>query len=892
MTTSASHEPSFGRRQLFEPATNETHVIDGSRPFLVGRSQTAALPLFDPACARQHFQLVERAEQIWLEPLSDRSPTLVNGRRASEPTRLVHGAVIQAGSTELIFLERDDPTLIRSPRGFPGGLSAEPGEAKSQRGAETSSRPPSPSQSVASQSVAPPSSVSALSSASASPSASPPALAQITPMKTAGEKAAAGATSRGAAPSPPRAAAQRDRTIIAEAGADDEVATLDEQIRLAGQMLIGRDAERATIVLSHPQVSRVHAQIVLHEKTASVSDLNSANGTFVNGVRIQQITTVKRGDRIEIGPYALVFDGQSLISQSRVNNIELAARNLTRTVADRKTGAPLKLLDDISLVIRPREFVCLLGPSGSGKSTLLSALSARVPADEGRVTINGEDLYAGFEALKRDIAVVPQKDVMHEFLDVRTAIGYTARLRLPPDTQSGEFDRAVADMLDTVGLVKQSETQIRHLSGGQVKRASLANEIVSKPSLLFLDEVTSGLDEQTDRDMMQLFRQIADGGKTVVCITHSLANVEEHCHRVVILTEGGKLAFAGSPAEARKYFGIAKLGDVYDKLRSLPAEEWQSRFRSHPSYRAQTVGRPRDSSEVSSGTASGEIRDRLTDRLWLGVRQTQLLALRHLRIQLADLRSLSMMAMQCLIVAGLVTLLFGDVSAKSSAAEAKDSASIMFLMTVSALWFGCSNSAKEIVKERTIYQRERDVNLIDAAYLAAKFLLLGTIGVVQVLVLFAIVRFGTGVDAGWKAATMIASLALTGVALGLLISSVSGSTDMAVTLVPLVLIPQIVLAGAIAALEGTVVKLLAQLCVTAYWGYGGLVASLPEPTVEALRYEDWSFFNAMLVVMLHAVVFLAAAWTTLMVVGQGEAVYRRALDKWLKQPRADDGGRR
>ncbi|HND51578.1 MAG TPA: FHA domain-containing protein, partial [Pirellulaceae bacterium] len=432
MTTSASHEPSFGRRQLFEPATNETHVIDGSRPFLVGRSQTAALPLFDPACARQQFQLVERAEQIWLEPLSDRSPTLVNGRRASEPTRLTHGAVIQAGATQLVFLERDDPALMRAPQVSPINSAPASGGASTTSVAET----PVAETPVAKAPVAKTPDRPVVRTGPPIPAASSP------------ERPAAGMQST---PSAPRAAAaHRDRTIIAEAGADDEVATLDEQIRLAGQMLIGRDAERATIVLPHPQVSRVHAQIVLHEKTASVSDLNSANGTFVNGVRIQQITTVKRGDRIEIGPYALVFDGQSLISQSRVNNIELAARNLTRTVADRKTGAPLKLLDDVSLVIRPREFVCLLGPSGSGKSTLLSALSARVPADEGRVTINGEDLYAGFEALKRDIAVVPQKDVMHEFLDVRTAIGYTARLRLPPDTQPGEFDRAVADMLDTV----------------------------------------------------------------------------------------------------------------------------------------------------------------------------------------------------------------------------------------------------------------------------------------------------------------------------------------------------------------------------------------------------------------------------------------------------------
>ena len=103
-------------------------------------------------------------------------------------------------------------------------------------------------------------------------------------------------------------------------------------------------------------------------------------------------TVVRPNDRIDIGPYALVFDGQALLPCSRVDNVELTCRNLRRVVKDAATGQPLTLLDDISLVVRPGEFVCVLGPSGSGKSTLLSALSARTPLEQGHVTINGQDL--------------------------------------------------------------------------------------------------------------------------------------------------------------------------------------------------------------------------------------------------------------------------------------------------------------------------------------------------------------------------------------------------------------------------------------------------------------------------------------------------------------------
>ena len=128
------------------------------------------------------------------------------------------------------------------------------------------------------------------------------------------------------------------------------------------------------------------------------------------------------------------------------------ARNVSRVVINRETGKPLTLLDDITLVIRPREFVCLLGPSGSGKSTLLSALSGRTAPDGGSVLVNGQDLHAHFDALKQDIAVVPQKDILHDSLSVGDALWYTARLRLPPDLSRIEVESASSETLQTVNL--------------------------------------------------------------------------------------------------------------------------------------------------------------------------------------------------------------------------------------------------------------------------------------------------------------------------------------------------------------------------------------------------------------------------------------------------------
>ena len=395
-------------------------------------------------------------------------------------------------------------------------------------------------------------------------------------------------------------------------------------------------------------------------------------------------------------------------------------------------------------MVRPRELVCILGPSGCGKSTLLSALSARRPADEGSVLLNGEDLYAQFEALKQNLAVVPQEETLHDMLPLDAALRYTARLRLPSDMSRTEIENCVSAMLDSVRLSEHRATRIRQLSGGQRKRASWVNEAICNPSLIFLDEVTSGLDEQTDCEMMQLFRKMADDGKTVVCVTHRVGYVEETCHLAAILGPGGVLAFFGPPAEALAYFDVPRLGEVYQRLQERSPEEWKQRFRQSSQYQRYVEQRlPRDAPRKVL-PASRSRKSRSQESLVAG-RQLLLLVRRYLAILLADKGMLAMMLGQSLLIALLLSWVFGDISQPSVEAEARRvadvaapgvawaellpetqaefrqeaseaataslTAKILFLLGISCLWFGCNNAAKEIVKERAIYSRERDVGL-------------------------------------------------------------------------------------------------------------------------------------------------------------------------------------
>ncbi|MFO7901657.1 MAG: ATP-binding cassette domain-containing protein [Pirellulaceae bacterium] len=841
---------------LYECETQRMHPLGTTDCFVVGRSQQVDLPLIDPECSRQQFRVVRQANQFLLESLSHNTPTRCNGKVVDSSVALSHGALIEVGTTRFRFVAERKP--LRGP--FGSGPVSQPDQI---RGAG----------SVSSQSSTP----SAMSAEPTPSSVDPSSSVPNSPGSSLAPPGASANHGGGQIPG----GSPRLQTMLSTGSGEQEDISLDSPIVLDSEMLIGRDRERVQIHLPHTQVSRIHARVSMDKGTVVVADLDSTNGTFINGQRMTGPAILRCGDRITVGPYALTFDGVYLQPCSRENNVELVCRDIRRVVKDRTSGRSLTLLDDITLVVRPKEFMCLLGPSGSGKSTLLSALSARMPADKGTVTINGEDFYGTFDALKQDVAVVPQKDVLHDLLSLETAIDSTAKLRLPSDVSNPERQTAINEMLETVNLTERRKMKIQHLSGGQVKRASLANEIISKPSLLFLDEVTSGLDEQTDREMMELFRKIADGGKTVVCITHSLANVEKNCHLVVILTPGGKLAFVGSPAEALKYFEIKQLGDVYQKLMTKPAEEWKQAFLQHPFYNKYVTSRlPID--EAVSQTPVARQQPTVGERLELFVRQLKVLTDRYLRITVADTRSMAMVLGQCLLVAVLLVILFGNLEELQFAQEATYSRSLLFLMAISCLWFGCNNAAKEIVKERTIYTRERDINLMITSYYGSKVLLLGLLSVGQSLLLFVIVKSLTGLaGSAVGQGLFFAVLAFVGVTIGLLISATSDTTDMAVTIVPMALIPQIALANVVAEVEGFS-ELLARLFITAYWGFRGLATILPDDLAESIGSDEWSTVGALCVMLLHAIIFAGLAIFVLFRCDTGaNASGHRALDQWL-----------
>jgi ABC-type multidrug transport system ATPase subunit len=329
-------------------------------------------------------------------------------------------------------------------------------------------------------------------------------------------------------------------------------------------------------------VSRYHALVERVSAGLRLRDLASVNGVSVDGVRVTEAVLLQEGERVGIGPFLFSVRGGVVHTLDSSHSLRLEARDLERVVPAGQ-GRTRKLLEGINLVVNPGEFVSLLGPSGSGKSTLMDCLNGRRRATGGRVLANGEDFYRHFGNFRTSLGYVPQKDIVHSGLTVARALAYTARLRLPADTDPGEVAARVESVLSEMELVPHRDTLVGVLSGGQIKRVSLGAELLAQPCLLYIDEATSGLDAGTEARMMRLFRRLADEGRSIVCITHNVDNVDR-CHLALVLARG-KLVFCGPPAEAPRWFGVTRISDIYDRLQEKDPSAWEKEFAAGSLYR-------------------------------------------------------------------------------------------------------------------------------------------------------------------------------------------------------------------------------------------------------------------------------------------------------------------
>lgn len=598
---------------------------------------------------------------------------------------------------------------------------------------------------------------------------------------------------------------------------EPEGATTSDRVPLDHGLTVGRQVMPGQIVLDHPNVSRRHAAFEVADGAIVLRDLGGTNGTFVNGARLRGTRPLVPGDRIDIGPFELTFDVTALSRAWRVGNVELLVRDVSFDVRGSQTSrVQRRILHAANLRIGPSEFVVIIGVNGSGKSTLMNIMAGRAPPSEGAVLLNGGDLHANFPALKHDIAFVPQQDILHEQLTLRQALDYAARLRLPPDTTAEQRPAAVNDAALNVELLDRLDQRIGSLSGGQKKCASLASEILNRPSLLLLDEVTSGLDESTDWEIMRLLRRLADNGMTIIMVTHTLANVPAFCDKVVCMSRGGQPTFIGAPSEVLDFFAVHRLGEVFSRMDEYGAENWRAQFEATAGASVNLptaaearrklppldIKRPRESSSV--------ILRRLT-------RQGIILLQRNVRLLLADRRTLVMAVVQSLLIGGLMGYAFGDFGTGLERVNAQNA--LLLLLGLSAIWLGCNAASKEIVGELAIYRREHDINLSTAAFIGAKYLVSSVFTVMQLTVVYVLAAtLSSGIPGNRLEQFLLLSTgALAGTAMGLVVSAFANTRDQATTIVPLALVPQLILAGVLVPKLPDLAVAVAKVAVSGYW---------------------------------------------------------------------------
>lgn len=611
-------------------------------------------------------------------------------------------------------------------------------------------------------------------------------------------------------------------------------------------VLLGRDPN-ASLPLPSPNVSRRHATIDNDGQGRYILQDHSTNGVFVNGRRVSGSSVLSQGATIRIGPFTLVLRGDELLVQDTGNQIRLDADELI--IQDKNK----RRLDDISLAIEPGQFVALVGGSGAGKSTLMRSLLGVEALTQGVVYLNGDPLRDNYNIYCTQIGYVPQDDIIHRDLSVAEVLTYTARLRLPPDI---EVEQLVQKTLEDVEMSHRRNALVSQLSGGQRKRVSIAVELLADPKLFFLDEPTSGLDPGLDKKMMQLLRQLANQGRTVILVTHATTNIKL-CDRIVFLGDGGRLCYFGTPAESFQFFGVKNdFADIYNLLEK-PDNVIQiaDKFRQSNYYQRYVVNHLSPGTQILPPSGGKTRQTRVS--FW---QQLKILTRRYFQIQKRDRINLALALFTAPVGISLITLALKDkdtfLHPDTNPIRKNLASLVLFVFTSAALWVGLSSSLQEIIKETPIYLRERLVNLGLFAYLGSKVAILGGLAVLQSLLIVAVVLICfkspelQSISWGWGIGITTFMTLLASNSLGLLVSAAVKTSSQANSALPLLLIPQIIFSGVLFKIEG-IANTLSWLMISR-WS-AGAYGSLVNTNQDNLSL-DWMILG------LHTVAYLTATF--------------------------------
>ena len=456
-----------------------------------------------------------------------------------------------------------------------------------------------------------------------------------------------------------------------------------------------------------------------------------------------------------------------------------------------------QILHEVSISIQPGELVALVGGSGAGKTTLLEILAGVRAPSAGQVMHDGVRVDAGATP-GSGIGYVPQDDIIHVEMPLRRTLQYAARLRLPAGTSAQQADYVVDETMRDLDLADRGDVAVRMLSGGQRKRASIAVELLTRPGTIFLDEPTSGLDPSTSAEVVRLLRRLTGRGVTVVLTTHEPATIDR-CDQVVFLARNGYLAFAGTPLQARRYFGVDDLADVYRRLATEGTPgAWAQRFAACRQP-GETPAQPSEA-PVQTAPPGGRHSPSLLRQWWLLTRRNAEVLVRN-RLTLAILLG------SPVLVTAMMGMLFQPGAFERHGAADVGPAQIVFWVAFAGFFFGLTYGLLQIVGELAVFRREYRSGLSASAYVAAKIAVLVPALAAVTAVLLGVLRALDRLPAvGWDVyGSLLVTLlveAVSALALGLLASAAVSNAAQAALALPMLCFPQVLFAGAVVPVAG------------------------------------------------------------------------------------------
>ena len=608
---------------------------------------------------------------------------------------------------------------------------------------------------------------------------------------------------------------QNENYSINDLHTGDRDTSISEAIKkkTSKKITIGR-SKSCDFTISGSTVSRVHASIELKKRNGNffyvVSDNKSLNGTYVNGRKINKPTVITKKDKIFIGSYVLTLSGTSEYGGRSVHNlrrekVSIRAYGIRKDYV--KKGKSTTVLQTTDFSVDSKSSLALMGPSGCGKSTLLKILLGDVKPTTGNVEILGLDLHSNFEYLKSRIGYVPQDDIIHKELTVYQSLRFTAKLRLS-DASDTQIDQKINDLLTKFGVKHIRDKEIGSISGGQRKRISIAVELISDPDILFLDEPTSPLDPQTIVELLDLVKKLTSEGRTIIMVTHKPSDLD-YLDKVIFMAacsdekfyRGGGVCFHNIPGKIKSEFKVKESWEVFKKISSDSAQKYIDKYRSGLIIKSgKSITKKNKFSSQSSV---------FSQYFWL--------TYRYFTIKFNDRMNTAIMLVQAPIIAILICMIFPRITS-----------AVLFISAISAIWFGCNNAAREVVGEKHIYRRERMYNLYIFPYIFSKITVLSFFSIVQSALFILILSIfyndissaSVTINDPHYAFFWMSFLSISSSFLGLLLSSVMDTTEKVMTIVPIVLIPQIMLAGLVTNIHNGFIEFLSYFTLSR-WGTEG-----------------------------------------------------------------------